>query len=57
MYFYITAYRQYVSSGSDPQIHNWLTSSKSILLLSPSAPDMHNGSWLLRPAPVAAHVC
>ena len=44
MYFYITAYRQYAHSGSDTRIHNWLASGESILLLSSSAPDIHNGS-------------
>ena len=31
MYFYKTAYRQYVHSGSDTRIHYWLTSGESIL--------------------------
>ena len=43
MYFYITEYGQYIHSGSNPQIHNWLASGESILLLSSSAPDIHNG--------------
>ena len=33
MYFYITEYEQYIHSGSDPQIHNWLASGESILPL------------------------
>ena len=57
MYFYITAYRQYLHSGSDARIHNWLASGESILLLSPSAPDLRYGSWRLRSAPAAAHGC
>ena len=40
MYFYITEYGQYVHSGSDPQIHNWLASGESILLLPSSALDI-----------------
>ena len=44
VYFYITMYRQYVHSGSDLQIRNWLASGESILLLPSSASDIHNGS-------------
>ena len=33
MYFYRTAYRQYVHSGSDTHIHYWLAIGESILLL------------------------
>ena len=33
MYFYRTAYRQYVQSGSDTHTHYWLTSGMSILPL------------------------
>ena len=54
MYFYITEYGQYVHSGSDPQVHNWLASGESILLLSSWYPQ-----WLpnTRPAPAATHRC
>ena len=44
MYFYITEYEQYIHSGSDPQIHNWLASGESIILLPSSATDLRNGS-------------
>ena len=57
MYFYITVDRQYVHSNSDAQITNWLASGESILLLSSSAPDVPNGSWLHGPAPAVAHRC
>ena len=55
MYFYITVYRQYLHSGSDARTHDWLASGESILLLSPSAPDVHYGSRLRGPTHAGAH--
>ena len=53
----LVVYRQYIHSGSDPQIHNWLASGESILLLSPSAPDIPDSGGIPWTAPTAAGGC
>ena len=48
MYFYIetiwTLDNIYVHTGHDPQVHNWLTSGESILLLPSSVSDLYHDS-------------
>ena len=46
-----TVYRQYIHTGSDPQIHNWLTSGESILLFTSSASYI-SPQWLTNAEPI-----
>ena len=51
------AYGQCINTGSNPQIHNWLTSGGSILLLPSSVLDLHTGLRILSQPHTVAHGC